>query len=367
MNAMTGTPTIAEPVIDWSAPSRRGIFYLKTDPPFTNEMLRGLRARAEREARERTAVVEKLAAEAELPGKAELCAVGTYHMVHRLLRADASPLIVRSAVGGLFTEDRSLLLDGWARTWLGAGRHEHLVPMTLTVRFASDGAPFDFSIMDEAHGDLLQDEMLDEDTAILREIGAALRAVHDAAGDGAGLLDLSSRAAPASPQGVHARWSDFVMLNLDAHIATCRTAGLVDAALADKIDALFRTMHRAFQDRPMQLLHGDPGTHNIAIDRTSAKVTALLDWEDALAGDPLFDVAMWSTFHPPRRLPGFMAGYGLETPSDDVQRLIAAYFLRIALSKTVHRFRFGIADRPGRTPGHQRIHRGVDDLERLLR
>jgi aminoglycoside phosphotransferase (APT) family kinase protein len=364
---MAGTPTIAEPVIDWSAPARRGIFHLKTDPPLTDDMLRGLRARAERDATERTAVVEKLAAEAGLPGKAELCAVGTYHVVHRLLRADAPPLIVRSAVGGLFTEDRSLLMDGWARAWLGARGQEPLVPRTMTVRFESDGAPFDFSVMDEARGVLLQDEMLDEDPAILREIGAALRAVHDIAGDAAGLLDLSSRTAPASPQGVHARWSDFIMLNLDAHVATCRAAGLVDAALADKIAALFRSMHRAFQDRPMRLLHGDPGTHNIAMDRAGGKMTALLDWEDALVGDPLFDVAMWSTFHPPRRWPGFMAGYGLETPSDDVQRLIAAYFLRIALSKTVHRFRFGITDRPGRTPGHQRIHRGVEELERLLR
>ncbi|MGE0752456.1 MAG: phosphotransferase family protein [Variibacter sp.] len=364
---MTGTPTIAEPVIDWPAPVRRGIFHFKTDPPFTNEMLRGLRARAEREAGERTAAVEKLAAAAGFPCKAELCAVGTYHVVHRLRRADAPPLMVRSAVGGLFTEDRSLLLDGWARAWLAAGGRERLVPRTMTVRFESDGVPFDFSIMEEARGGLLRDEMLDEDPTILREIGAALRLVHDVAGDGAGLLDLSSRATPASPQGVHARWSDAVLLNLDAHVATCRAAGFVDAAIADKIGALFRTMHRAFQDRPMRLLHGDPGTHNIAIDRAGGKVTALLDWEDALVGDPLFDVAMWSTFHPPRRLPGFMAGYGLETPSDDVQRLIAAYFLRIALSKTVHRFRFGIADRPGRTPGHQRIHRGVDELERLLR
>jgi aminoglycoside phosphotransferase (APT) family kinase protein len=363
---MAGTLTIAEPVIDWSVPARRGIFYLKTDPPFTNETLHGLRARAEREAMQRTAIVEKLAGAAGFPGKAELCAVGTYHIVHRLLRTDASPLMVRNAVGGIFTEDRSLLMDGWARAWLGAGGQEQLVPRTMTVRFEGDGAPFDFSVVDEARGVLLRDEMLDDDPAILRAIGAALRTVHDVAGDGAGLLDLSFRAATASPQGVHARWNDFIMLNLEAHVALCRAAGLVDAAMVDKIEALFRTVHRAFEGRPMRLLHGDPGTHNIAIDRAGGTVTALLDWEDALVGDPLFDVAMWSTFHPPRRLPGFMAGYGLEKPADDEQRLIAAYFLRIALSKTVHRFRFGIADRPGRTPGHQRIHRGVDELERLL-
>ena len=81
-------------------------------------------------------------------------------------------------------------------------------------------------------------------------------------------------------------------------------------------------------------------------------MTALLDWEDALVGDPLFDVAMVSTFHPPRRLAAFMAGYGLTAPSRDEQRLIAAYFLRVALSKTVHRS--VSASRIG-LDGHRRI------------
>ena len=116
----------------------------------------------------------------------------------------------------------------------------------------------------------------------------------------------------------------------------------------------------------MRLLHGDPGTHNICVDPQRRRVTLLLDWEDALVGDPLFDVAMVSSFQPARRMASFLSGYGLETPSREEQVLIALYFLRIALSKTVHRVRFAIVDKPGRTPGHHRIYRGVEELERLL-
>jgi aminoglycoside phosphotransferase (APT) family kinase protein len=237
----------------------------------------------------------------------------------------------------------------------------------LAVKLTGEVAPLDFTILEEAPGTPLRDEMLDAHPAILRGIGRALRAVHDVAGDGAGLIDLSPHESPVRPRGVHERWGDYVLLNLDRHIEACRTVGFVDAKLAEKIAALFRPMRDAFAARPMRLLHGDPGTHNIAVDAASGDVAALLDWEDALVGDPLFDVAMWSTFHPPRRLADFLAGYGLSSPSREDEQLIAAYFLRIALSKTVHRIRFGIADRPGRTPGHHRIYRGVEELERLLR
>ena len=75
---------------------------------------------------------------------------------------------------------------------------------------------------------------------------------------------------------------------------------------------------------------------------------------------------MVSSFHPERRLPPFLEGYGLGQPSPEERRLIALYFLRIALFKTVHRLRFGVRDLSGRTPGHHRIYRGVSELQQLM-
>jgi aminoglycoside phosphotransferase (APT) family kinase protein len=116
----------------------------------------------------------------------------------------------------------------------------------------------------------------------------------------------------------------------------------------------------------MNLLHGDPGTHNICVSVTSESVVSLLDWEDALIGDPLFDLAAAASFQPARRLPQLLFGYGLDQPGVHEQRLFALYSLRIALSKSVHRLRFGIVDEPNRTPGHHRILRGVEELTRLF-
>ena len=115
---------------------------------------------------------------------------------------------------------------------------------------------------------------------------------------------------------------------------------------------------------PTRLLHGDLGNHNIFVQNNA--VTALIDWEDALIGDPAFDVAMWLTFHPPRRHAAFLQGYGLAAQEDGFRLRCALSFLRIALSKTVHRHRFAYPDLPGRQPAYERIQRGMIEVKRVL-
>jgi hypothetical protein len=341
------------------------VFYLKTDLPFADSELRVLRARALEELQTRTATVGEAVAAAGFPSLVTPLAAGTFHILHRLIGAATGPLVVRSPIRTVFDEDRGLLIEGWVADWLSGTKGAALVPPTVAVHFARHGAPFDFAVMAAARGVPLVDAAIDETPSIPRSIGAALRAVHQIAGEGAGLIDLSSTERRAQPLGVHRDWLDFIALNLHRHIEACVRAGFVDAAMADLIGQMFRDLGPLLSERPSRLLHGDPGTHNISVDG-AGEVTALLDWEDALVGDPLFDVAMWSSFHPPRRLPSFLAGYDLDTPTREESCLLAAYFLRIALSKTVHRLRFGIADRPDRMPGHHRIYRGVEELRRCL-
>ena len=317
-------------------------------------------------ARERTA--ESRAARG-FPGSVDLLAVGTYHAVHRITRPDGPPVVVRHTLPGLMEQDRSLLLDKWAQCWLAEAGADVLAPKVHLVRFQSDGAPFDLAIIELAGGSPLRDlgdALLDDNPDVVAAIGAALRRTHAVEGSGAGPIDVMDEEASPRPRGVHQHFSAYIDVCLREHIAACVQAEFVDSGLAERIERLFMRMRPALSGRPLRLLHGDPGIHNICWDPHGRSVTALIDWEDALVGDPLFDIAMWSTFHPPRRLPPFLAGYGLSSPTREEQQLIALYFLRIALSKTVHRLRFGIVDQPGRTPGHHRIYRGVEELEQLL-
>jgi len=357
------------PLLRLEAEERRRIFYLKTDCRLSDDRLRSLKAEAEAELGSRVACIEALSAEIGLSGRVEPLAAGTYHVVHKVTPANGQPVVFRSTLVGVFEEDRTLLVEGYARASLARVGDGGLVPNVLLVRFRRDGAPFDFAVMEFIRYPTLRDlgdELLDLEPTYLVETGRVLRRVHRTIGRGAGLLELAEAEAACSPRGVHDLWADYLWLNLEAHVAACARAGFLDRRASARILDLFRKMRPAVEGRPMRLLHGDPGIHNLCVDVETKRIAAILDWEDALVGDPLFDVAMVSSFQPSRRMSAFMAGYGLEQPSREEQRLIALYFLRIALSKTVHRLRFGVVDRPDRTPGHHRIYRGVDDLERLI-
>jgi aminoglycoside phosphotransferase (APT) family kinase protein len=288
--------------------------------------------------------------------------------VHQIEDPEGRGFAFRSTLLNLFTEDRGLLLDLWAREWLGQRDLLHLVPEIHSVEFRNRGAPFDFSIMQLAEGSALKelgDTILDQEPAYLFAFGRVLRAVHSIEASGAGLIDCEFD-APSVPSGVHHLWSDYINVRLETHVLTCREAGYLTTRQAETILRFFEVMKSAIVDRPIRLLHGDPGIHNICVCAEKKQLTALFDWEDALAGDPLFDVAMVSSFQPQRRLSSFLLGYGLSQPSAEERRLIAFYFLRIALSKTVHRLRFGLRDRPNRAPAHYRIYRGMHELKRLL-
>jgi aminoglycoside phosphotransferase (APT) family kinase protein len=340
---------------------RRGIFFLKADVPLPDAALSGLADRGAALLAERNAAVAALLG----AGATEVqpLAAGTFHVVHARLGDD--PVVVRSPIPDIFAEDLSLGVERDVRRWLGPAGD--LVPATRCIAFAADGAPFDLAILAHVGAPTLRavgDERLDRDPALLAGIGRALSAVHAVPGTGAGLLALG-RDGLSAPRGVHDDWAGYLRVHFDFHVDRCRAAGLVDAALAARIAAQFAGLEADVAGRPMRLLHGDPGNHNIAVDPGTGRVVALLDWEDALVGDPLFDAALWASFHPPRRHGAMLAAYAHAPASAAERRLFALYFLRIALAKTVHRIRFGVADRPGYTPGHHRITQGVAMLEAL--
>ena len=83
------------------------------------------------------------------------------------------------------------------------------------------------------------------------------------------------------------------------------------------------------------LLHGDLNSRNLFVDHTGF-ITHLIDWEDALGGDPIFDLAFWATFHPELDHKHLIQAYYHQVvkPADFDYRFWV-YYLRIAVSKAV--------------------------------
>lgn len=105
-------------------------------------------------------------------------------------------------------------------------------------------------------------------------------------GMGFGPFDADGRAPFAS-------WREYLESDLPLFSALCAETGSSLIQLA--IDTYSHLVQFCPEER--RLVHGDFGANNVLTDGTH--ITGVIDWEDALYGDPLFDVAIafvWS-FH----------------------------------------------------------------------
>jgi aminoglycoside phosphotransferase (APT) family kinase protein len=329
------------------------MFYAKTDIAVPDSALRRLASENPKAARERTGTIERLLrTSVGNPRSVEpLARQGTFHLVHRAELDDGRRIVVRSSLPDIWPIDETLYAEQALYPVLSA--HGIDCPRIHAVSVGDRRcAPFDFIVMDEVRGTPLSDlpDSEQDDAGILRRVGRAVRRIHDVTGRGFGPLVLPATGDVLS--GRRPSWRHHVQVRLAAHIDACVDTALISSIEAGEVHRLFRECPVAEHPVP-RLLHADLGGHNIFLHEN--RVAAIIDWEDAMLGDPLFDVAMWMTFQPQRRHDAFLQGYGLARGNLCVDRTLAILYLRIMIAKAVHRTRFAYADRPGRPTLRQRL------------
>jgi hypothetical protein len=335
---------------------RRSLFYPKTDLPYVSNV--------EADRRPPPLVVAELcgrllAAQAVTITPLE---AGTFHWLYRARFSDDRAVIVRINALGERQRDFPLYLDSWAMKVLQARSLPALA--VLQVDLSRQSYPWDYEILEEARGVPLRTFDQDEGRIqpLLSKLGSVVARVHEIATEDFGLLDLRSivaAGATAKARGLLAAWREYIWLNLEKHVGLCRDIGAVSSTEAGKIRAVFASLAPLLDAVKPVLSHGDLGNHNVFTD--GQEITALIDWEDSLSGDPVYEIAFWATFHPERRHRAFLDGYRSRArlPSDFELRFWL-YFLRVALAKTVLRHRFQLADPPGRPPAARRIQMALE-------
>lgn len=300
----------------------------------------------------------------EAPVSIELLpGLGTFHALYRIVLRSGERRILRASLPPEPAVE--FHIDPWAMRAM----EERGLPFLKihTVDLSRRVLPFDFEVMAEAAGRTLQtfEDLESQAVAepLLFALGAALGGIHRIETTGFGPLDAAALAGGAGRgSGALRSWREYIGLNLGEHLEVCRAIGAISAGELARIWGEFDRAGEALDRAPSRLLHGDPGHHNVFSDGRG--ITAIIDWEDALCGDPVFDAAYWGTFCRDGMREPFLAGYRSALPlPEDFERRYWLYYLRIAISKTVHRSRFGQADAPGRPPASARIQKGLARVE----
>jgi hygromycin-B 4-O-kinase len=177
-----------------------------------------------------------------------------------------------------------------------AARHfaSDALPIPAVVQLGMIDVAHAFCITEKAPGLTLQDA---EEGAITRALEPltrswrAMQAVDVRGSDGYGKIADDGNAPFES-------WSAYLLsiVDADSH-PRHRIAGMDRRLLQALSDEFRRLVPLCPAER--KLVHGDFGANNVLIDADTGAITAVLDWECALYGDPLFDIAgayFWRTW-----------------------------------------------------------------------
>jgi aminoglycoside phosphotransferase (APT) family kinase protein len=293
---------------------------------------------------------------------------GTFRLLYRIQSPYQAPMIMRLNRIPEYGTAWDFILDTWVYRLLA--ERGLAVPRVIKVDISRHYFPTDYQLLTFIPGETLK-SFEDEQTQamvprLLQSIGAYLGKVHSIALSGYGPLSLYSVVADKHvPRGIHTTWYDYILLRLDEHVAVCRKINALTTQEAHHILDLFHSHADFFKGAPSVLLHGDVGNQNFISD-DGIRIAALVDWEDSMSGDPVFEIAFWGTFFRDCMLEHFLAGYtSVSSLPVDFAYRYWLYYLRIALSKTVHRFRFGYGDRADRPPAALRIQKALDHIKSI--
>ncbi|OKI44714.1 phosphotransferase family protein [Micromonospora sp. CB01531] len=186
------------------------------------------------------------------------------------------------------------------------------VPVPHAVLVAADAVfPHDMLLLD-----VLPGQHAEPGSEVLADAGQCLRRLHDLALPGFGLV------CPDRLAGTHDTWAGF----LDAVVANAAKvvpASIMSPGMHDEVGVQLRRMrdHLARVHQGV-LLHGDLVPKHVWSE--ADQLAGLIDWGDAMVGDPLFDLARFS-------MAGrddfqlLLRGYGGPFPPDE--RILSLYRL----------------------------------------
>jgi len=173
--------------------------------------------------------------------------------------------------------------------------------------------------------------------AVLFEIGGWIAQWQQRIGvEGFGPFDRAILERDGRLAGLHATAADYFYLNLSRHLDFLVERGFIDSTEAGEWQALLKSQREVLGGLSPCLVHKDMALWNVL--GTGDRVSAFIDWDDAIGGDAMEDLALLACFHPADAVRAAFQGYaavaGLQA---DHMRRFWGHLLRNMIVKSVIR------------------------------
>lgn len=159
-----------------------------------------------------------------------------------------------------------------------------------------------------------------------------------------GPFDIATLRRNGELCGYHQRYEDYFMLHFERHLAFLTEREFMNVADAREIEREV-TRHRTLLDLDQGcLVHKDLALWNIL--GTPEQILAYIDWDDAIAGDPMDDLSLLGCFHDGDVLSLVLEGYSeVKALPTEYRRRFWLHLLRNMIVKSVIRVGAGYFDR----------------------
>ncbi len=180
--------------------------------------------------------------------------------------------------------------------------------------------------------------------SIAKEFGLFLAELHQLKYPNFGFINTDILLKEKRFCGIDSTWADYFNKCLPKHIGYLREKKIVTGKVIQQIEKIFAQNKKLLELNEGSLLHRDFAYWNIL--GTSNKILAVIDWDDAVIGDPADDLGIVNCFNSPEFMENLLKSYNQIVPVDEIfRRKIHFYTLRNMLWKIMIRHYMGYFDK----------------------
>lgn len=196
-----------------------------------------------------------------------------------------------------------------------------------------------YQVIEKLNGDTVQfclKKYPEKEEQLVIEMGKTMARLHKIKVNGFGPFD-NEQAKNGNLKGIHKSLKDSVNAGLEENLERLVTYNILTKEIADKMKTLFDDNELLNSDMSV-LIHNDFADWNLLTDGNT--ITGVIDWDECVAGNPIQEIACWSTFFDPERIKPFLKGYFSETPMyDNFDEMFQLMRLRYTISKMALRIK----------------------------
>lgn len=196
-----------------------------------------------------------------------------------------------------------------------------------------------YQVIEKLNGDTVQfylKEHPENEEQLVMEMGKTMARLHKIKVNGFGSFD-NEQAKNGNLKGIHKSLKDSINAGLEENLERLVTYNILTKEIADKMKTLFDD-NELLNSGMSVLIHNDFADWNLLTDGNT--ITGMIDWDECVAGNPIQEIACWSTFFDPERIKPFLKGYFSETPRyDNFDGMFQLMRLRYTISKMALRIK----------------------------